>query len=165
LQVVRPLDGTETTGSLTTWAAEASAPLLLRAVAAIEAGTAVGLVQDETLATSCSLVSKDQGRLDWSRSAVDLDARIRAYDPWPGAFTAWGGQRLSLKQSSVAASAGDGEVGKVIAVDKSKGILVQTGDGLVAVRELQLPGRKSMDFRSFLNGNPSLVGSRLGEPS
>jgi len=43
--------------------------------------------------------------------------------------------------------------------------LIQTGDGLVAVREFQLPARKNLDFRSFLNGNPALVGSRLGESS
>jgi methionyl-tRNA formyltransferase len=164
-QVVLDLEGTETTGSLTDWAAEAAAPLLVRVVAALEAGTAVGAPQDETQATFCSMVSKAEGRLDWGLAAAELDARIRAFDPWPGTFTAWGGQRLALRRSSLVASTDGAPAGTVVAVDKSKGILVQTGDGLVAVRELQLPGRKSMDFRSFLNGNPSLVGSRLGEPT
>jgi len=162
VQSTLSLNGTETTGSLTAWASEAAVPLLLRAVALAEAG-AEGEVQNEALATVCSLTAKDDGRLVWTKAAADLDAQIRAYDPWPGAFTEWKGQRLVLRQSAVVAGAPG--VPGTVSVDKSKGILIQTGDGLVAVRELQLPARKSLDFRSFLNGNPSLVGSRLGEPS
>jgi len=162
----RPLDGTETTGSLTEWAAAAAPALLVDAVRRMESGAPGAEVQDEGSATFCSLVQKNDGRLDWGLSASELDAKIRAYDPWPGAFTDWAGQRLALKGSSVVPGAGPGVApGTVVSVDKSNGILVQTGDGLVAVRELQLPARKSLDFRSFLNGNPSLVGSRLGEPS
>ena len=162
VQIVRPLDGTETTGTLTTWAAVAASPLLIDAIKMLQAG-APGTAQDEAMATYCSLISKDDGRLEWTGSAADIDARIRAYDPWPGAFTTWNGQRLTLKQSSVLLVQQGSSPPGTVSVDKSKGILVQTGDGLVAVRELQLPARKSLDFRSFLNGNPSLVGSRLGE--
>lgn len=159
-RLVRPLDGTETTGSLTAWAATASPACLLEALVQLEAGNP-GVEQDEALATLCSLTAKEDGKLLWDSPAADLDARIRAYDPWPGAFTEWNGQRLVLRQSSVVAG-GPGVPG-LVSVDKSKGILIQTGDGLVAVRELQLPARKALDFRSFLNGNPSLIGSRLGE--
>jgi methionyl-tRNA formyltransferase len=162
VRCLRPLDGTETTGSLTEWAASAAPPLLVEAVAGLAAGTLEGTAQDEAEATYCSFIAKDDGRLDWSLSAAELDARVRACDPWPGAYTTWNGQRLGLRLSSVVA--GGSSPPGTASVDKSKGILVQTGDGLLAVRELQLPARKSLDFRSFLNGNPSLVGSRLGEP-
>jgi methionyl-tRNA formyltransferase len=165
VRVVRPLDGTETTGSLTAWAAQSSPELLLKAVGAVARGDAPLLIQDEASATPCVLTSKEDGRLDWALPAAQLDARIRAYDPWPGAFTGWNGQRLTVRQSSVVPGPGSDRPGAVVSVDKSKGILIQTGDGLVAVRELQLPARKTMDFRSFLNGNPSLVGACLGEPS
>jgi methionyl-tRNA formyltransferase len=166
IRSVRPLDGTETTGSLTDWAAAAAPELLVEAVRRLGSPTLEAEVQDEGRATYCGLVQKDDGRLDWSLSAREIDARIRACDPWPGAFTGWDGQRLTLRGSSVVPGAGPGlPPGTVASVDKSNGILVQTGDGLVAVRELQLPARKSLDFRSFLNGNPALVGSRLGEPS
>ncbi len=158
----RALDGTETTGTLTAWASASAPRLLLEAIKLVERG-ASGVPQDHRQATYCHLVSKDQGRLDWLLSAAQLDARIRAYDPWPGAFTSWSGQRLTLKKSSMVDGAGSGPPGTVVSVDKSNGILVQTGGGLLAVRELQLPGRKSLDFRSFLNGNPALIGSRLGE--
>lgn len=164
-RVVRPLAGDETTGSLGEWAAQASAPLLLGAVASLLDGTSSPEVQDGALATYCSLVTKEDGRLDWGLSAWELDARVRACDPWPGAFTTWRGLRLGVGSCSPRAGALDAPGGApgLVAVDKSEGILVQTGDGLLVVRELQLPGRKSLDFRSFLNGNPALVGSRLGE--
>jgi len=164
VRTVRPLDGSETTGSLTQWAAVVSPALLLNAIQALESGTA-GTVQDETLATYCRLTSKEDGRLDWSRPAAVLDAQIRACDPWPGAFTGWSGQRLTLRQSSLVPGRSALPEPGLVSVDKSKGILIQTGDGLLAVRELQLPARKALDFRSFLNGNPALAGSCLGEPS
>lgn len=162
-KTTRTLDGTETTGSLTAWAAGAAPALLVEAVASLAQGTAVFEPQSGE-PTYCRLVTKDDGHLDWRRSAADLDAQIRACDPWPGAFTQWGDQRLALKASRLVSAPDPGlEPGLVVSVDKSNGILVQTGDGLLAVGELQLPARKSLDFRSFLNGNPSLVGSRLGE--
>ena len=163
-RLVHPLNGTETTGSLTLWAADAAAPLLIEALGALSSETLNPTVQDEAFATYCHLMAKEDGRLDWNLKAVDLDARVRAFSPWPGAFTTWEGQRLALSQSSVVGdfSGPLAESGSVVAVDKSLGILVQTGDGLLAIRELQLPARKTLDFRSFLNGNPSLVGSRLG---
>jgi len=165
VRCVRPLDGTETTASLTAWAAQEAPSLLVQAVAALADGSADARPQ-EGEASYCRLVAKDDGRLDWSLSAADLDARIRACDPWPGAFTTWDGQRLTVRQSRLVPVAPSGQApGTVVSVDKSNGILIQTGDGLLAVGELQLPARKSLDFRSFLNGNPALVGSRLGEPS
>jgi len=165
IRVFRTLDGTETTGSLTAWAAETAPAVLVEAVASLAAGTVRPQAQNDAEATYCSLVKKDDGVLDWSRSAVLLDAQIRACDPWPGASTLWKGLRLGLRQSSVVAGDSGLPPGSVVAVDKSNGILIQTGEARLAIRELQLPGRKSLDFRSFLNGNPSLVGSRLGEPS
>jgi len=161
-RVVRALEGTETTGSLGEWAAQASAPLLLGAVDALVDGSWSPEAQDGTRATYCSLVTKEDGRLDWRLTAAELDARVRACDPWPGTFTTWKDQRLGMGSCSPRLGGPLGPPG-LVAVDKSEGILVQTGDGLLVVRELQLPGRKSLDFRSFLNGNPALVGSRLGE--
>jgi methionyl-tRNA formyltransferase len=162
IRVERALDGTETTGSLTDWAATAAPALLLEAVE-LAAKDAPSVPQNESDATYCHLVTKDDGVIDWSRTAADIDARIRACDPWPGASTSWNGQRLTMKKSSAKDGTSASSPGTVLSVDKSNGILVQTGSGLLAVRELQLPGRKSLDFRSFLNGNPALIGSRLGE--
>jgi len=158
-----PLDGTETTESLSALSAEVAAGLLVRAIDELAAGTARGVPQDESAATYCSALSKDAGLVDWSLPALDIDARVRAFYPWPGAFTSLSGERLALlatrphpaEHAAVAP-------GTVISVDKSKGIMVQTGEGQLALARLQLRGKKPMDFKDFANGARGLIGTRLG---
>ncbi|MCP5453025.1 MAG: methionyl-tRNA formyltransferase [Spirochaetaceae bacterium] len=160
-----PLDGRETTESLSAASATVGAELLLEAIAAIEAGAAVGEPQDEAAATYCAALSKDSGLVDWSAPAIDVDARVRAFHPWPGAYTGLGGERLAiLATTPYPDEPGRAESGTVLAVDKSKGIMVQTGQGLVAVSRLQLRGKKPMDFKDFANGARGLVGTRLDAP-
>jgi len=159
------LDGRETTDSLSAVSATVGAELLLEAMAAIEAGTAVGEPQDEAAATYCGALAKDSGLVDWSSPAIDLDARVRAFHPWPGAYTGFGGERLALLEAApYPDEPGRAEPGTVLAVDKSKGIMVQTGRGLIAVSRLQLRGKKPMDFKDFANGARGLVGTRLDAP-
>jgi len=158
-----PLDGTETTESLSALSAEVAADLLVRAIDELAAGTAHGVPQDESAATYCNALSKDAGLVDWSLPALDIDARVRAFYPWPGAFTSLAGERLALlvtrpHPAEVASAA----PGTVISVDKSKGIMVQTGEGQLALARLQLRGKKPMDFKDFANGARGLVGTRLG---
>lgn len=161
-----PLEGTETTGTLTSWAAGAATELVVTTVRKIAQGTVSAVPQSPDGVTYCRLLSKDDGVIHWARSAREIDAQIRSMDPWPGTSSTWEGQRILLKGSRVSKSSLSGHpVGTVVLVDKSEGILVQTGNGIVAIRELQLPARKSLDFRSFLNGNPRFLGAHLGDQS
>ena len=159
------LDFTETTESLTLLAAERGAVLLSSVVAALEAGTAVAVPQAADGATYCGMLRKEDGRLDWTRSAPELDARIRAFHPWPGASTTHGSSILNVLEARPYAgtaafpSAGPGFVA---GIDKAAGILVQTGDGLLALRRLQYETKKPLDWRSFLNGARDFIGSTLG---
>lgn len=166
-----PLDGTETTESLTALSATRGAELLAAVLDQLEAGTARGEPQDESAATYCCALSKDSGLVDWSASAPEIDARVRAYYPWPGAWTSLAGERLAVISAQPwpgdsAATAGVSgsalEPGTVISVDKSRGIMVQTGTGLLALTRLQLRGKKPMDYKDFANGARGLVGTRLG---
>jgi len=159
------LDGTETTESLSTLSAAVGAELLALALDRIAAGTAAGEPQDESAATYSCALSKDAGLVDWGMSALDIDARVRAFHPWPGAFTSLAGERLAVLASRPwpdASSWGGAAPGTVLAVDRSKGIIVQTGEGLIALARLQLRGKKPMDFKDFANGARGLVGTRLG---
>jgi methionyl-tRNA formyltransferase len=165
------LNGTETTESLSALSATLGAELLAAVIDQLEAGTSQGEPQDESAATYCCALSKDSGMVDWSLAAVDIDARVRAYHPWPGAWTYLSGERLAIISSHpwqvdstvVTAAAGSGaEPGMVISVDKSRGIMVQTGKGLLALMRLQLRGKKPMDYKDFANGARGLVGTRLG---
>ncbi len=168
LQERIPLSGRETAGSLTALAADKGAPLLVRALDLIARGEEAGTPQREDEASYCGLLTRESGRIDWTREAAHIERMARAYNPWPGAWTLFRGETLRILAAGVpetreVAAAEGPPPGKVLGVDKSRGILVQTGGGLLAVTELGLQSRRAMDFRSFLNGNRDFIGSVLGE--
>lgn len=158
-----PLDGTVTSASLSERCAGLGAELLVRALDAIEDGTASPEPQDASEATWCSELGKDDGLVDWKLDALEIDARVRAFQPWPGAFTFLRGERLALLESRPVSGEDSGrEPGTVLALDSARGLMVQTGRGLLALRRLQLRARKALPFREFANGVRDLLGSRLG---
>jgi methionyl-tRNA formyltransferase len=173
-----PLDASTTTASLTELAAQKGAPLLVSVIDAIARGRDRATQQDHSAATFCEMLRKEEGLLDWSRSALELDARIRAFTPWPGTFTTHKGLTLHILEAkpfliaSTGASGTSGlssnpsvsppTSGTVLGIDKNSGILVQTGDGVLALGRLQYETKKALDWRSFLNGTRDLIGSRLG---
>lgn len=162
---VLALDGTETTESLSALSASVGAELLAQAVDAIATGTDRGEPQDEAAATWSAAINKDDGLVDWRASAVELDAKARAFHPWPGLHTGLSGERLALMAvKPYPGETGGAAPGTIISVDKSRGIMVQTGEGLLALTRLQLRGKKAMGFKDFANGARGLVGSLLGLP-
>jgi methionyl-tRNA formyltransferase len=164
------LTGAETTGSLTRDLAELGAELLAGVLRSLAPGSPPrGTPQDEARATYCSMVRKEDGVVDWSEPAAVIERKIRAYDPWPRAGTTWKGASLLLLKAAVypgtftsAAGAPADTPGTVVAADRQRGILVRTGAGILSVERLQLQFKKPLDWRSFLNGHPDLVGVRLG---
>ena len=164
-----PLSGAETTGSLTTVLADLGAELLVQTLAEVEQGRERGTPQAEAEATYCRLVRKQDGRIPWDREAGHIERLIRAYHPWPGAFTTFRGQVLHLLEAGVCplpppaeGAQGAGAQGLVFGTDNRYGILVHAGQGAVGVTRLQLQAKKPMDWRSFLNGRKDFVGSQLG---
>jgi methionyl-tRNA formyltransferase len=172
VQETVPLEGRETTQSLSLIMAQKAALLLPDALKGIAAGTLKGKAQDGGTASFCSLISKDDGRIDWTKSALEIEAQIRAYDPWPLSWTMQEGQLLFILKAE-AAPCGEGaalacegsplpsNAGVVLGIDKQKGILIQTGDGVLALKELQYKARKALEWRAFLNGARGFIGSRL----
>jgi len=115
--------------------------------------------QPEAGVTLCRLVKKEHARIDWARPAVEIERMVRAYQPWPGAFTTWQGQNLKI--GAATATEGEAEPGRVIAREKKAA--VGTGSGLLVIEKAQLPGKRMLDIRDFLRGRPDLIGARLGE--
>lgn len=123
--------------------------------------------QDDASATMTRTLTRDDGRIDWSRSAVEIERFTRAMRPWPGAFTAWtrGGRalRLAVHQADVLhpeSPCGTGKPGTVCRLaDGSMG--VDCGKGSLAIRKLQLEGKDGTDGKSFLNGYPDIIGVML----
>ncbi len=108
--------------------------------------------------------------MDWEMSAGQLEKMVRAYIPWPRCRTTLKSESLVILESSVLPeTAGESyentAPGTILGVDKSRGILIQTGNGILAVTRLQLASRKPLDFRSFLNGVELEIGTILGEAS
>ena len=141
------------------------ASLIVQALAMVETGSVVAAPQNHTAATYCTLLQKDSGLLCWHDDAVALDRKIRAYTPWPGAFTYWMGSKLSIIQAhpyigSVATEAAE-TPGLVLDIDKREGILVQTGKGVLAIQMLQKETKKAMQWKDFLNGAAGFIGTTL----
>lgn len=160
-----PIGPNMRTPELTEQAASLGAELLVQALADIEGGTSRPVPQDHSKATYCSIITKQDGRVRWDRSAAEIERMVRAYDPWPGTYTFYRGKRLNLLEASVRSDKGhQGAVpGTVLGVDKGCGILIQTRDGVLCVHRLQLQAKKPLDWKTFLNGVRDFVGSVLGE--
>jgi methionyl-tRNA formyltransferase len=160
-----PLNGRETALSLSGMAAEKGAAMLVSALRDMELGRAAGRPQNDDEATYCSVIGKDDGLIDWSQGAEDLDAKIRAYTPWPLCRTAHRGVPLYILEASPYAAAGlrdPGAPGTVLGTDRDCGILAQTGNGVLAITRLQYAAKKALPWKDFLNGAGDFVGSRLG---
>jgi methionyl-tRNA formyltransferase len=135
-------------------------PLVLRGVAAGN----IARRPQEGAASFCSVITKDDGRINWADGADVIDARIRAFTPWPLSWTTHGEQRLYILEAepySGTTGSASGEAGTVLGIDKGAGILVQTGRGVLAVRRLQYWTRKALEWRTFLNGARDFLNTRL----
>jgi len=160
-----PLDGSETTDSLTMFMAGLGADLVCRVAEEMAAGhPPLAIPQDEARASYCRLVRKEDGIIDWTEPASLIERKVRAYDPWPRASTTLHGASLLLLKASVHPDTlGSARApGDIVAADGENGILVQTGQGILKVERLQLQFKKPTDWRSFLNGHPDLPGMHLG---
>ena len=122
--------------------------------------------QDESKTTYAHKLSKADAQIDWSESASDIDRMIRAFNPWPAAYTQYHGKPMKIFLSSVkdneTKTKVEGEPGKVMN-ESAKGIEIATGKGILIAHRLQLPGKKAMDVTDFLNGH-SLSSIQLGAP-
>jgi methionyl-tRNA formyltransferase len=158
------LRGAETGESLAKRLGEIGAGLLAEVVAGFERGDVEGVPQREAEATYCPLLKKEDGLIEWEKDAESIERMTRALLPWPRAYTIWNGQVLYILEASVYPNISPprGEPGKVLGVDKEEGILIQTGNGVLAVKKLQKQAKKAMDWKSFINGTHNFTGTVLG---
>lgn len=158
------LSGKESTESLSDLASVKGSDLLIKTLGEIESGREIEREQGEHGISYCSRIVKEDGLIDWNLSAVEIDRKIRAYTPWPKAYTGFKEKNLMLLEGDVFTKETDlsGEPGRVLGFDKSDGILIQTGNGILAIRSLQLQSRKANDWKSFINGTQNFIGCVLG---
>lgn len=123
------------------------------------AGTLMAEKQDEALSNYAPMLKKEDGLIDWGRSAQQIHNQVRGLDPWPGAYTHLRGE--VLKVARTAPEAGSGEPGTVLAADAA-GVRIACGEGVLLVGELQLPGKKRLAAADFLRGCALPPETRLG---
>lgn len=152
----------ETGGSLFEKLSVVGADLCVKTLNALENGTATFEKQEEALATHVKTFNKSTGLIDWDQSAAEIERLIRGLNPWPSAFTKYKGKTLKLWKAKVVPKNIEGTPGTIIALEKDA-IVVKTGDGLLAITELQLEGKKRMSTEAFLRGYSLEIGLLLQE--
>jgi methionyl-tRNA formyltransferase len=160
-QASLPIQPDDTTGTLSARLAELGAQLTAAILPRWLAGEITPQPQDERQATLAPKLNKDDGRLDWSKPAVELERRVRALSPWPGAFTTWNGKVLRILSVQVSGRKTQGARGLV--VKNEGGIGAVTGEDVLQLGVVQLEGKRAMSAADFSRGQPAFVGSRLGE--
>lgn len=140
----------DTAGTLFQRMAPLGAELLIEAMDGLTRGTLAPEAQDPDQATYAPMLKKEDGAVDWTRSAVAVRDHIRGMDPWPGAFTALGETRLRVFLP--ACVQGQGQPGEVLGVDE-RGLAVACGEGAVAIAAVQAPGKRRMEARAFASGH------------
>ncbi len=158
-----PIAPEDTAQTLEARLADAGAEALREALRLIAAGTAPRLAQDESKASYVGKLAKDDGRIDWTRSAAVLADFIRAMDPWPSAYTWHRGRLLKIwKGTAVPGPAsGNATPGTVVETRRGEGFVVSTGGGALLVTEVQPEGRRRMSADEYARGARLQVGEQL----
>jgi len=151
-----PILDSDTTGSLHDKLAELGAREIVALLPRLE--TMVGEKQDDTLATYAKKIARNDARLDWSRPAEELDRRIRAFNPFPGAHALFANESIKVWRARPVMDAG--QPGTVLSVSK-EGLRVACGSGALDILEVQKPGGKRLAIAAFLTGGSIKPGDRL----
>ena len=150
-KVVVPIDKKETGGSLFDKLAIEGRKLILKTLIELENGTAVRTPQDDSKSNYAGMINKQLGKIDFNKSANEIERLIRGLNPWPSAYTKMDGKTLKIWDADVDDSENDSAPGTITEVGKDF-IRVATGKGSLKILELQLEGKKRMKTRDFLNG-------------
>ncbi|MBT7257990.1 MAG: methionyl-tRNA formyltransferase [Porticoccaceae bacterium] len=158
-----PIDPDETSGSLYNKLAELGTAALLDDLGRLEKGTAVAVIQDHSQSTYANKIDKTEALIDWSAEAATIGRRVRAFNPFPAAYTLIQGQRLKVWAGLADSTAATGKAGQIIESNNS-GLLVACGQGHLLLTEIQLAGKSRMPVSEILKSRAELfaVGQQLG---
>ncbi|WP_036188017.1 methionyl-tRNA formyltransferase [Marinimicrobium agarilyticum] len=162
-----PIEATDTAGDLHDRLIELGGPALLEAVTQLATGTAQPEPQDDNLSNYAPKITKAEAALDWQRPATELERQVRAFTPFPICHTRLNDQKDPIRvwQASTLPHRNDQTPGEVAEVTKDA-VVVACGEGALALKKLQLPGKKAMPVADLLRGRADLfqVGDRFTLP-
>lgn len=157
-----PIEKDETGGSLHDKLAAAGARLCVETLKALEDKTVTPRKQGESPTKYARMLNKELGKIDWTKEAAAIERLVRGLNPWPSAYTSWEGKTMKIWAAQVLEKESGQPCGTVAEVTKTD-FSVQTGKGLLTVKELQIPGKKRMAADAFLRGYKMEKGTRLSE--
>ncbi|MBI3248138.1 MAG: methionyl-tRNA formyltransferase [Deltaproteobacteria bacterium] len=162
-QCAIPIHDDDTGESLHDTLSQLGATMLQEALSLLKQGRLSARPQDEAAATYAPMIKKEDGRIDWSQDAPAIERRIRAFNPWPSAYTTFHGKLLKILKAKLEpnqdrAISSSGTVVAASSVD----LIVSTGGGRLAVLEVQLEGKKRLPIAEFLKGHAIRPGEVLG---
>ena len=161
LKVEIPIEEKETGGSLHDKLAEAGAKLCVETLEGLQKSEITPIPQGESPTAYAKMLDKELGNIDWSKRATEVERLVRGLSPWPSAYTNWNDKVMKIWNAECVAFESDAKPGTIVKVNKDS-FWVQTGGGVLEVRELQIPGKKRMDAGAFLRGYPVTEGEVLG---
>ena len=157
-----PIAPDDNTGTLTSKLSIVGAALLQEALTGWMRGEITPREQEESQASYFGQVKKEEGEIDWTKSAVEIWRRIRAFQPWPGCFTYWNGKQLKINEASVLPDAGEKGPGKVVVLPgKQESVGIKTGDGILKINVIHYEGKRAMSPHEFIRGRREFIGSKL----
>jgi methionyl-tRNA formyltransferase len=160
LQEPLPLAPDETTGSLQKKLTPIGSRLLAETLGRLKEGSLIPREQDGSQASLAPMLKKEDGLIDWRRAAVEIERRVRGFDPWPGSFTYLNGRLLKVHRTMIITE-NRGEPGEIIRAD-SGGFWVATATTAVSLEEVQLENKKKLPGTEFIKGARIRAGDRLG---
>jgi methionyl-tRNA formyltransferase len=157
------IDDNETSASLYPKLANLGAQALISTLEKLRSGTAVGIAQDSTQGSYANKITKEESLIDWSASATEIERRVRAFNPFPAAYSLVNGQRVKVWLASADSRDYPGVPGEILSADDD-GLLVQCGGGALLISTIQLAGKSKMCVAEVLKSKASIFspGNRLG---
>ncbi len=155
-----PIAPEETAEDLYRSLAAIGAPLMVETLRRLEAGTLVPIAQDHAAATLAPILRRDDGHMNFARSAAELVNRWRGFQPWPGAFTTLRGRKLIVHRMQVSGTVNPPEPGMILVEDAR--LFVGCEGSVIELLEVQMEGKKRMPAGEFLRGFQVKTGERVG---
>ncbi len=141
--------------------AKEGAKLLVKVLKDIEKGKAKKFKQDDTKSSYAKPITKEEGKINWEKSAREIFNQIRALKVWPKAFTKFRDKEIKILSSEIVDENSLGNIGEIVKIEKGKGFVVQTGRGRLLIKEVQFPNSKAISGDDAVRGYHIKVGERF----
>ena len=156
LKVTTPIQPDDTGGSLHDRLADLGGEAIVEALGKLEKGELSPEPQNNNEACYAHKLSKEEGHLDWQRSADELARLVRAFNPWPGTFTDLGDQRIRFHLAEALNHDSDQHPGTVLKRER-EGVDIACGSGTLRVTRVQLPGTRAQSVNDLINGGKPVL--------